>query len=211
MDCENTFPGARATLADEHDVIRSWKDLRDFHTEDLRAHDVARWLPWHRYQRPALHYQRLLRVVEFLAGKRSPMARFAWILARVRLAHIGALYGLSIPPGVFGRGLSIAHIGNIVVNDRARVGRNCRLHSGTNIGEANGHAPQVGDGVYIGPGAVLFGAIEVGDGAVIGANSVVNRSVPAGILVGGVPARELRAVGEESPMPKWMTKQSGQK
>lgn len=35
----------------------------------------------------------------------------------------------------------------------------------------------------------MLGNIEVGDGAVVGANSVVTRSVPAGCIVAGVPAR----------------------
>lgn len=41
----------------------------------------------------------------------------------------------------------------------------------------------------LGAGCVLLGDIEVGDGAVVGANSVVTKSVPAGCVVAGVPAR----------------------
>lgn len=100
--------------------------------------------------------------------------------------------GFTIPPNTFGPGLSIAHYGTIVVNSGARIGSNCRLHVGVNIGTAagaNNAAPTVGENVYIGPGAKLFGLITVGKGAVIGANAVVNRDVPAGVTVGGVPAR----------------------
>lgn len=41
----------------------------------------------------------------------------------------------------------------------------------------------------IGAGCVLLGDIEIGDGAVIGANAVVTKSVPAGCVAVGVPAR----------------------
>ncbi|WP_442858302.1 hypothetical protein [Arthrobacter sp. SLBN-83] len=73
-----------------------------------------------------------------------------------------------------------------------------------NIGEAEGRAPYIGNYVYIGPGAVLFGGITIGDGAVIGANSVVSADVPAGVLVAGAPAKKIRDVDHRSPMPEWM-------
>ena len=97
--------------------------------------------------------------------------------------------GLSIPLGVFGPGLSIAHYGTIVVNKNACVGVNCRIHPGVCIGVAHGRAPTIGDNVYIGPGAKIFGGVTVGDNAAIGANAVVNKDVPPGVTVAGNPAR----------------------
>lgn len=106
-----------------------------------------------------------------------------------RLKQLGMKLGFTIPRHVFGPGLSLAHYGSIVINGGARVGRNARVHSCVNIGESHGKAPCVGDNVYFGPGAKLFGGITIGDGAVLGANSVVNRDVAAHTAVGGVPAR----------------------
>ncbi len=49
------------------------------------------------------------------------------------------------------------------------------------------------DGVWVGAGAKILDGVRIGQGAVVGANAVVNRDVPAGARVGGVPARVLRA------------------
>lgn len=187
-----------------HDKINNSKDFIAFLKADCQAHNVRKWHFWMKYQHPELYYQRTLRAVELLSSYRGWPARLIWILARLRLARLGNVYGLSVPPGVFGRGLSIAHIGNIVVNDKARVGQNCRLHSGTNIGEHKGSAPKIEDNVYIGPGAVLFGDIRVGQGCVVGANSVVTMDCPPNVVVAGAPARVVREVGLDTPMPDWL-------
>lgn len=53
-----------------------------------------------------------------------------------------------------------------------------------------GGVPVLGDNVYIGPGAKIFGKIQIADGCKVGANAVVNKSflVKKSILV-GVPAQ----------------------
>ena len=51
---------------------------------------------------------------------------------------------------------------------------------------------EIGRNVWIGRGAAILPGVRIGDGAVIGANAVVTRSVPAGAVVGGVPARPLQ-------------------
>lgn len=109
----------------------------------------------------------------------------------------GYLLGFSIPCGVFGPGLRINHYGLIVINPKCRIGSWCDIHQGVNIGEGvDKGAPQIGDNVWIGPGAKLYGGITIGDNIMIGANSVVNKSFPHScITIAGVPARIIKNTG----------------
>lgn len=53
-------------------------------------------------------------------------------------------------------------------------------------------AVSIGDNVWIGANAVILRGVTIGDNAVVAAGSVVNKDVPEGTLVGGVPAKVLR-------------------
>lgn len=172
-----------------YERIRTRADLRRFLDRDAEAHGRGPWKFTMRISRPQLHYQRLLRRTEYWDAQPGPLAKAMWVVLRLRLAFQSQRLGLSVPPGVFGPGLCIRHYGTIVVNDKARFGADCVLHASTNIGERGGAAPQAGDNVYIGPGAVLYGGIELGDHVMVGANSVVNKSFPDHAVIAGAPAR----------------------
>lgn len=170
------------------DRPRTLADHRYFLAADLASHALERWRWYDRYRFPIVQFQRLLRHVEYL-DRRGGLFSILRIVQRWRLNQLGLKLGFSIPRHVFGPGLSLAHYGSIVVNGNSRIGRNARIHSGVNVGEVSGKAPRIGDNVYVGPGAKLFGDIVIGDRAIIGANAVVNRDVPADSVVGGIPAR----------------------
>src|ERR1700750_2951561 len=51
---------------------------------------------------------------------------------------------------------------------------------------------EVGSNVWIGYGACILRGVSIGDNSVIGTNAVVTKDVPAGAIVGGVPARIIR-------------------
>ena len=47
----------------------------------------------------------------------------------------------------------------------------------------------IGDRVWVGTRAVILKGVTIGDGAVVAAGAVVNKDVPAGAVVAGVPAK----------------------
>ena len=57
------------------------------------------------------------------------------------------------------------------------------------------------DDVWIGAGAIVVDGVHIGCGAVVAAGAVVTRDVPPHTVVAGVPARVVRAVGDQAPAP----------
>jgi maltose O-acetyltransferase len=54
----------------------------------------------------------------------------------------------------------------------------------------------IGDGCYIGAGAIILPGTKIGNGAIIGAGSVVRGEVPAGSVAAGNPARVIGEAGD---------------
>jgi serine O-acetyltransferase len=175
-----------------NDRIGSIADLVRFVRADAaRYGSDGRW-PVRLLRTPQLRWQVRLRVAEFVVTRTwGPPGAALSAFLRWRLQVAGRKLGFTIPVGRFGPGLKIVHWGTIVVSGDAVVGAGCTMHPGTSIGVADGNAPRLGDDVYVGPGAKLFGDIDVGAGTQIGANAVVNRSCAPGAVLVGVPARDI--------------------
>jgi serine O-acetyltransferase len=118
------------------------------------------------------------------------------LLPRLCEGLIFVLFHSTIPLAAeIGPGTRCGHRGvGIVIHPDARIGSRCLIRVQVVIGTARRVegpriAPEIGDGVVIGVGAKILGAVRVGNGANIGANAVVLEDVPAGALAVGVPAR----------------------
>lgn len=183
-------------------MIGSWTDLKHY----VQADSVGRGSPISLRNivfDPVLRFQILMRLDEWLLNTGKPkLLRFAFLLWFRRLS---VRLGFSLGPNIFGPGLAIVHYGLLVVNPAARIGKNCRIHMGVHIGgsaqfvpveEVHKYSPKIGDNVYIGPGAKLYGPITIGDNCTIGANAVVTRSFEeSGLTLAGVPAKIIAEKG----------------
>lgn len=137
----------------------------------------------------------LLRKVEYDGNcRRGLWAKIIGKYHKFRFHCLSVRLGMTIPPGVFGPGLSIPHYGTIVVHANVRAGRNCRLQEGVTIGATNGshEAAVIGDNCYFGSGAKVIGAVRIADDVAVGANAVVTADIEeSGTTWAGIPARKI--------------------
>lgn len=147
-------------------------------------------LPFRMTEQQVLYkHARYLRCAEYAFNKRK-MTRHWYLL---KLLRIQTRYGISIPMNVVEEGFEMVHLGSVIINAGARVGRYCRVHPGVCIGANHDKAPVIGEHVYLGPGAKVFGAIELADHVQVGANAVVTKSCDMkGAVLAGVPAKIVR-------------------
>lgn len=112
---------------------------------------------------------------------------------KARKNRLGVKLGFIISAGCFGEDLKIEHYGSVIVNPKARIGKNCTIHGNCCIGSNGGYpddSPAIGDNVDIGQFAQILGGIKIADDVKIGAGAVVVRDVlTPGVTVVGVPGR----------------------
>lgn len=92
-------------------------------------------------------------------------------------------------------------------NAKIQIGSNCKIsHSvhirtasySTNINRIIKYSDiKIGNNVWIGANVFIGGGIEIGDNVTIGANSVITKSIPSNLVVGGNPAQIIRSIDEK--------------
>jgi serine O-acetyltransferase len=116
-------------------------------------------------------------------------------LLALMLAYIArAITGIEIHPGAqIGPRLFIDHGMGVVIGETAQIGPDVTIYHGVTLGgvsvEKGKRHPTIGQGVVIGAGAKVLGAITIGQDTRIGANAVVVKDVSAGQVVVGVPGK----------------------
>ena len=109
-----------------------------------------------------------------------------------RLTRNSHLVDLSIDCDI-GGGLYLGHPHCITINPSARIGQNVNIHKGVTIGQENRGArkgvPTIGNNVWIGINATIFGNIIIGDDVLLAPNTYVNCNIPSHCVVLGNPCQ----------------------
>ncbi len=100
----------------------------------------------------------------------------------------------------FNSGCKMQDQGGITIEDGALIGHNVVLatlnHSldPTQRGDMIPAPIHIGKNTWIGANATVLPGVCIGDGAVVAAGAVVTRDVPENTVVGGVPAKIIKAI-----------------
>ena len=180
-------------------MIHSKQDLKEYLAADKFA--MARSEKRPMFYDYGWRYLVILRKLEYAINcKTGFLGRMLVQWRKLQLHQMGIkCCGYLIPPNVCGKGLSVSHLGSVIINEGTTLGEYCRIHMcvsiGTRAGRAN-DAATVGNRVYIGPGARIFGPVVIADDIAIGANAVVTKSfTQPGITIAGVPAKKVADSG----------------
>lgn len=140
------------------------------------------------------------RICKHFVNSKNPLCKCFFYFIFVINQHNTLKYGISLPyQANIGSGFYVGHFGNIIVSPGATIGKNCNISQGVTIGVHNRGdykgIPIIGDNVYIGPGAKIFGGIKIGNNVAIGANCVVTKDIPEYSVVVGVPGKVISSKG----------------
>jgi len=135
---------------------------------------------------PGLHAIWMYRIAH-ICWKRH----FCWLGRWI--SHMARWFtGIEIHPGAtIGRRFFIDHGMGIVIGETTEIGHDVTLYHGVTLGGTTWRKekrhPTLQDGVIVGTGAKVLGAITIGQQSRIGANSVVLKDVPEHSTVIGIP------------------------
>ena len=140
------------------------------------------------YRTPGVHAVITYRFGRWLMCKNLFIKMLLTPLYLFQYHRIRAKWGIEIPRATeIGAGLYIGHYGGITISHASKIGKNLSISQQVAIGVAGKGekrgCPVIGDNVYIGPGAKLFGKIKVGNNVRIGANAVVYKDIPDNAIV----------------------------
>ena len=102
------------------------------------------------------------------------------------------IYSCDIPSSMYiPDSVEFKHNGlGIAINAGSQIGSNVIIHHNVTIGKRveGEKCPRIGNGVFIGTGAIILGDIYIGNNAKIGAGAIVVKDVPENSTVVGPTA-----------------------
>jgi acetyltransferase-like isoleucine patch superfamily enzyme len=79
----------------------------------------------------------------------------------------------------------------VEIGEAVQIGSHCAIYSVSTIDKKRGKVT-IGKGAMIGTHSTVMPGVTIGAGAIVSAYSFVTKSIPAGELARGIPARILR-------------------
>ena len=175
-------------------MISSKKELREYLKADKESLGIQRKRP-KLFRDEIWRFEIALRKAEY--ANNCSKGYFGLInkaMTKFIFHRMSVKLGFSIPINVFGKGLSIAHYGTIVVKSKSKIGDFCRIQESVTIGATGGadKGPEIGDYCFIGSGVRVIGDIKIADKVALGANAVVVRDILENSSTwAGVPAKKI--------------------
>lgn len=147
-------------------------------------------------------------VLKFVSLKKAGVQTngFFFFNPPIEIAPFGMAGNLSIGKGSFiNSHTRFAVAGGIEIGERVAIGPKVMFETVNHYNkalkkrmhESTFHPIKVEDDVWIGAGAIIVPGITIGKGAIVAAGAVVTKDVEPFMLVGGNPARVIRALSSE--------------
>jgi serine O-acetyltransferase len=134
---------------------------------------------------------RFLYVFRKCSTSKNSLKKLFW---RIVLRYYTIKFGIQISYRTkIGKGLHLAHWGNIILSSKTTIGDNCYICQGVTIGKSfrgkkMGH-PTIGDEVFVGPNSIIVGNVKIGNNVLIAPLAYVNFDVPDNSIVLGNPGK----------------------
>jgi serine O-acetyltransferase len=127
---------------------------------------------------PGLKFMTIFRLTQYFRRRNRPLFYFFFLWLR----RLKIKYGFDISYRTqIGKGFYIGHFGGVVIHGDTVIGDNCNISQGITFGVSNAGTnigvPKIGNNVFVGPGACVFGNITIGNNVTIGANAVVTENI----------------------------------
>jgi len=171
----------------------SFREFRELVAEDFNTHERS-------FLRPGFQAIFMYRFGFWASRIRSkPLRLIPSILYKVMHVFIRNVYGIELYyTAKIGRRFRIAHQSGINIHHDAVIGDDCMVRQGVTLGNGpKPGAPQLGNRVRVGVGAIICGGVTIGDDVNIGPNAVVAMDVPANRIVTSPIPKILPAAPQE--------------